>query len=65
MKNWKNYIMPSIEKETPHIQFHPRIVNHTGITFTADELALLEKGISTTCTTNQNIGYVTWPGRQN
>jgi hypothetical protein len=32
-------------RETPHIQFHPRVINHTNITFTTDELTLLNKGM--------------------
>jgi hypothetical protein len=32
-------------REAHHIQFHPRVINHTNITFTTDELTLLEKGL--------------------
>jgi hypothetical protein len=35
----------TLHRETPQIQFHSRVVNLTDITFTTDELTVLEKGM--------------------
>jgi hypothetical protein len=44
------------EKPNSKTQFYPRVINRTSITFTDEEMTLLNKGLNIILTTKTNIG---------